>query len=440
MLEFGNIRIDFERRLLFNGDATVVLAPKVFDLLAHLIRNYGRVVTREELSEHVWDGSALASANIAQHVLLLRRAIGDVRKPHKFVRSVHGEGYVFVREPRPVQAFSPHAAVSLTPLQLLANARYLCEQRTPAAIQAALHLYETAIRKDPSDARFHAGKALAHFRMAAYLYGVPAQELRYARESATKAVSLDPLNVDAFVVGASLALTQDYDAEACLRTVARLHELRPDLETLYILRAQAFVVLRRFDEALLAAEEGIAWHPGSIAMNTLVGYALYAAGRYAESAAHLHIVLDLAPDASQAAYYYAMSRFMMGDRAGAVDPLRALLAQSKRQHRGQPVALQHVAAALIFILRASGNTGEASAVLERLGAYSHAGIVTASHRAIALAGADEQIVADELNKAVKESDPWVVFAPVSHFFDMYEHSPWYRELLHNLTAPRSRCI
>jgi DNA-binding response OmpR family regulator len=88
-VQLGAVVIDVEARRVRRGDEVVHLTPTEFDLLLHLARRPGRVLTREQLLGEVWgyrDGSG--ARTIDSHVRALRRKLGgDV------VRTVHGVGY-----------------------------------------------------------------------------------------------------------------------------------------------------------------------------------------------------------------------------------------------------------------------------------------------------------------------------------------------------------
>jgi len=76
------------------------LRPKEFALLAELVRNKGRVLSREELLTRIWgrhDPSHTASLDV--HISWLRRKME--RNPHhpKLIRTVKGIGYTYVDEP-----------------------------------------------------------------------------------------------------------------------------------------------------------------------------------------------------------------------------------------------------------------------------------------------------------------------------------------------------
>jgi len=46
--EFGPFRLDRQERLLVQGEATISLTPKAFDLLLALVERHGRLVEKEE--------------------------------------------------------------------------------------------------------------------------------------------------------------------------------------------------------------------------------------------------------------------------------------------------------------------------------------------------------------------------------------------------------
>lgn len=97
-LRFGEVTFDPEARLLLRGPEPVHLAPKSFDLLALLLRERPRALSREELIAALWPGTFVTESNLTSLVTDVRTAVGDHAKPPAFIRTHHGFGYSFSGE------------------------------------------------------------------------------------------------------------------------------------------------------------------------------------------------------------------------------------------------------------------------------------------------------------------------------------------------------
>src|SRR3954471_10082429 len=92
---FDRFTFDSGRRLLLDGDRIVTVPPKVFDLLALLIRHAPNVVTKETIAGAVWPNEAPSDASLAMAITELRRALGETGDQPRFVRTVPRRGYAF---------------------------------------------------------------------------------------------------------------------------------------------------------------------------------------------------------------------------------------------------------------------------------------------------------------------------------------------------------
>jgi hypothetical protein len=61
---FGDHALDTDTRELQRGPELIYLAPKVFDLLAYLVRNRERVVTKDDLLKFVWSGRNVSDSTL----------------------------------------------------------------------------------------------------------------------------------------------------------------------------------------------------------------------------------------------------------------------------------------------------------------------------------------------------------------------------------------
>jgi DNA-binding response OmpR family regulator len=77
-LRAGELTVDPAARRAWRADRELTLRPKEFDLLALLVAEAGRVVTRERIMNEVWDTDWLgATKTLDTHVLSLRQKLGD---------------------------------------------------------------------------------------------------------------------------------------------------------------------------------------------------------------------------------------------------------------------------------------------------------------------------------------------------------------------------
>jgi len=92
ILKIADIELHQDRNQVFKKGKELYLTRKEFTLLAYLLLNKERVVSRGQLLEHVWDINADPFSNtIEAHILNLRKKLGDTKK--RLIRSVPGRGY-----------------------------------------------------------------------------------------------------------------------------------------------------------------------------------------------------------------------------------------------------------------------------------------------------------------------------------------------------------
>src|SRR6476659_2943871 len=92
-LQFDRFVLDLHRGcLLLDGDE-IVLRPKTFAVLRHLVDNFGRLVSKDDLFAAVWPNVAVTDDTLVQSIGELRRAIGD--HGSQLIKTVPRRGYRF---------------------------------------------------------------------------------------------------------------------------------------------------------------------------------------------------------------------------------------------------------------------------------------------------------------------------------------------------------
>ena len=91
LLEFGEIKIDLEKYLVFKSGKEIMLPKKEFRLLELLVSKPGKVFTREFILEKIWgDEVVVGDRTIDVHIRKLREKLGEDN-----IRTVKGVGYKF---------------------------------------------------------------------------------------------------------------------------------------------------------------------------------------------------------------------------------------------------------------------------------------------------------------------------------------------------------
>lgn len=97
---FGNVRVDFGRFELHNGDQVHSLTTREKELLRYFLQYDDVVLSRSRLQSDVWrDSTEITSRSIDNFVMRLRKMIEvDPTDPQHLI-SIRGTGYRFIREP-----------------------------------------------------------------------------------------------------------------------------------------------------------------------------------------------------------------------------------------------------------------------------------------------------------------------------------------------------
>ena len=89
----GDLELDEERHVARAGEKSVDLSAREFALLAYLIRNEGRVVTRQQVLDAVWGAEPDVYSNVVDlYISYVRRKLAEVGSTTG-VRTVRGVGY-----------------------------------------------------------------------------------------------------------------------------------------------------------------------------------------------------------------------------------------------------------------------------------------------------------------------------------------------------------
>lgn len=98
LLVFDILKMDLSKRLVFIDDHQISLTKKEFMLLEYFLLNQSKVISAEELIEHVWDSQADSfSGAIRVHISSLRKKLKTVLH-YDPIETKIGEGYFLTRK------------------------------------------------------------------------------------------------------------------------------------------------------------------------------------------------------------------------------------------------------------------------------------------------------------------------------------------------------
>lgn len=120
-LVFPSFVLDLDAELILREGRQVRVRPKTWGVLLALVESAGRVLTKDELLNTVWEGLAVSEDMPRLSVGELRRALGDSTRSARIIETVHGRGYRMLVQPiRSTE--SERAKVAVLPMDWRAGA------------------------------------------------------------------------------------------------------------------------------------------------------------------------------------------------------------------------------------------------------------------------------------------------------------------------------
>lgn len=98
IIETAWLKLNTAKFSLYKRDNEISLTSKEYDLLQILMKNAGRVFTREMLFDIVWNESLCDTRTVDMHISNLREKIEDNPSSPQFIKTKWGVGYFFQKE------------------------------------------------------------------------------------------------------------------------------------------------------------------------------------------------------------------------------------------------------------------------------------------------------------------------------------------------------
>lgn len=95
LIVIDNLKIDFSKMEAYLGDKSLGLKAKEFKLLAYLIANKNKIVTKDEILNNVWGDTYISDGALNIQIFRLREKIEKKPDEPQYIKTVWGKGYMF---------------------------------------------------------------------------------------------------------------------------------------------------------------------------------------------------------------------------------------------------------------------------------------------------------------------------------------------------------
>jgi len=266
-------------------------------------------------------------------------------------------------------------------------------RRTKTSLDAALVCFRNALACEPSFARAYAAIAHAHLLAAEYAIEDEHAAFARAREALQRARELEPRLAEVLTVSGDLALYGDRDRQQARAYFDAALDIDPGYSPAHQNVAWLALAERRPDTAATTAASALAREPGSIALQTTLGLALFESGLVDRGRDHLQAILDADADFVPARFHLAAVLVGGGAFAMALSVLDRLVVD-------EPLPTYMAAAA--HVRARLGDARGALADLSRIEAAAPRDRAPHVYRAIVLSGLGRDAAAvHELRSAVR---------------------------------------
>ena len=94
VVTIANLKVDLDAKTVFRDDLLIKLSGREYSILEYLIRNKGKILSRERIEDHIWNYEYAGGTNVIDvYIRYLRKKIDDSYTP-KLIHTIRGLGYV----------------------------------------------------------------------------------------------------------------------------------------------------------------------------------------------------------------------------------------------------------------------------------------------------------------------------------------------------------
>ena len=439
VFRFGEFTLDVAERRLLRGTETVRLSPKAHDVLVELVRQEGRLVTKDELLKRVWPEAFVEEGILTVHISALRKALSDEKGTQGYIETVSRLGYRFIARVNTDADDKQLLRAASRPLELyelVGRGRAHLLSASYFELTDAVSSFCAAIEIDPTYAPAHAGLALARCAQAG-MRAVPHLEAyAEAKTSALRALAMESDCADAQVALGTVLFFSEWDWRAAERSLRRALDINPDHSEALLNYGSLMEALGKLEEGLRFKQQALARDPRSPVVLVQIAWSYWHQRKYDDAVTWAKRALDMDPRHLFASEFLAGAYWKQGN-------LDALLAENLRRAEVFGCAeeivsrLKHSCTEMRTVYAASGQKGLTTYMLERMPQGD--GGANFVQRSVLYGAAGQMDAAfEQLDRALAFRDPALVYLAVGPQWDSLRGDPRFDNRLKEMNLPRAR--
>ncbi|WP_444995363.1 winged helix-turn-helix domain-containing protein [Aliikangiella sp. IMCC44359] len=360
IMRFGKFTFCTQSLELRAEGEPVLLQPQPSELLAYLLSNANRIVTREEIQEHLWPGRhGVFDQNLNFCINKLRTALQDSPQTPQFLETIPKRGYRFKLLPfqkLPLRKkLNKYYSIKRSFFWLIAllflsgilfvlstnngkpqnkisnalmdfkRAEYLRKQYTKESIERSLPIYKLALVEDPNFAAAHASIAFS-----LYFLGKKAALIESHIE---KALALDSTNEMALLIRLALTFCNYWDINEAHKMAEHLLTINPQhVRALHYLSLTTSI-MGDMERAIDAINRSLTVDPGVTQVNSHAGWMFYLAGDLTQALKHCEASVQLEPNWTAGHQCTIQAASAIGLDNTVITHIKELLRINKASHK-----------------------------------------------------------------------------------------------------------
>ena len=278
--------------------------------------------------------------------------------------------------------------------------RYYWSRRTAEGLKKAIDFFHQAIEVDPAYALAHAGIADCYNLLSAYGVLPPRESVPLAKQSALRALELDPDVAEGHEAMAHVKMLYDWDWPGAEKEFKRALELNPNYALAHQRYAIQLATMQRMEEASAEIKRAQQIDPLSLIINTDAALILFLKGSYLGAIDQCYKTLELDPNFSVAHFQLGLAFEQLGQYEEAIAAFgRGVTLSGDRSFLTAPA----------YTYAISGKLEQARMMLNAVLELSEHRYVSPYRLAIVYAGLNETEEAFQwLMKAYQERSVWLI--------------------------------